>query len=365
MGREWRQAALAAALMLSGLAAHAQTPDHSGRAAPMAATAGSVTVQARPITATYSAYAQVQPIAPLLVRAVEPGIVAQMSVVPGSTVKAGESLARLTGPEIESLLVHRRGAVRSARSRLAAARRNLAIDRRQLATQLSTQQAVAAAQSAVAAARAAFNTAQAQLHVAREMRTLRAPSAGTVLAVNASEGERVAAGQTVLTLQTNSRLWLRAVYYGADAAAVRIGMTGQFQPASGAARVAVRVVAVSAAIAADGGQSVGLVAAERSAPTGRAAAAPWLNGERGTVILTGPTKRLIAVPSRALVLDQARWWVLVRTSKGLQRRAVVPGPTRGWETFIEQGLSPGEHVVVENAYLEFHRGIAQRYTPPD
>ena len=34
-------------------------------------------------------------------------------------------------------------------------------------------------------------------------------------------------------------------------------------------------------------------------------------------------------------------------------------------TYISRGLKPGEQVVAENAYLEFHRGISQRYTPPD
>jgi hypothetical protein len=55
----------------------------------------------------------------------------------------------------------------------------------------------------------------------------------------------------------------------------------------------------------------------------------------------------------------------VQTRQGIHQQAVVPGPTHGWETFIEQGLSPGQRIVVDNAYLEFHRGISQRYTPPD
>ncbi len=61
----------------------------------------------------------------------------------------------------------------------------------------------------------------------------------------------------------------------------------------------------------------------------------------------------------------AQWWVLVRTQQGNRRHRVVPGPSRGWQTFIEQGLKPGEHVVVQNAYLEFYHGIASHYTPPD
>ena len=74
---------------------------------------------------------------------------------------------------------------------------------------------------------------------------------------------------------------------------------------------------------------------------------------------------MMAVPTRALILDRARWWVLVRTPQGDRQQQVVPGPTSGWTTCIARGLSPGDQVVVENAYLEFHRRIAQRYTPPE
>jgi RND family efflux transporter MFP subunit len=362
---ECRWAAPATLLLLHCFALKAQTRSPSAQAAATAPDRAAVNIQTRPVTESFQAYGQVQPIAPLPVSAIEAGVVTEMKVVPGSEVTAGEALATLSGPEIQSLLTNREGAVRSAQTQLAAAQRNLAIERRQLSSQMSTQQAIATAQSAVAAAQAAFDSAQAQLRVAQDVRTLRAPSAGRVLAVNAAQGERVAAGQTVLTLQTGDRLWLAAVYYGADVAAIRTGMTGQFDPAAGGAAVPVKVVAVAAALAADGGESVGLVAMDQPAASQHAAPAPWLNGERGTVTLNGRTQSLVAVPTRALILDQAHWWVLLRTPKGVRAQAVVPGPTRGWDTFIEQGLSPGEQVVVQNAYREYHRGIAQRYTPPD
>ena len=357
--------ALVAMLILRCVAAQAATSSPATKIASNVSAAGTVTVRAQPVVQAFPAYGQVQSIALLPVSAVEPGIVSQMRVVPGSTVKAGEVLATLTGPEIESLLSRREGASRSARSLLTTAQRSLAIARQQLSVQLSTRQTVATAQSVVAVRKAALDAAQSELRIAQEMRTLRAPSTGTVLVVNAAEGERVISGQTVFTLQTTSRLWLAAVYYGRDAAALRIGMGGQFQPAAGGAPVPVKVLAISAALAPDGGQSIGLVAMGPHGPDSHQAAAPWSSGERGTVTLTGSTQQLVAVPTRALILDQARWWVLVRTPSGVDRHAVLPGPTRGYETFIEQGLSPGERVVVENAYLEFHRGISQQYTPPD
>ena len=322
----------------------------AGDGAPGAAETGTVTAEAQPVAEKFQAYGQVVPIALVSVRAAEAGIVADMRVVPGSPARAGEALATLTGPEIHALLVGREGAVRAARVRLLA-------ERRQLAGQLSTQQSVAAA-------RAAFESAQAQLQVARDMTTLRAPSPATVIAVNAGEGERVGAGQIVLTLQASNRLWLNAIYYGEEAAAIHVGMRGRFQPAGGGAPVPVKVAAVSAALAPDEGESVGLFA---TGPHARDAASqpPWLSGEWGTVTLEGATHSMVAVPTRALIIDRGQWWVLVRTPHGDRRQPVAPGPTRGWQTFIRQGLASGEQVVVQNPYLEFHRGIVKRYAPPD
>lgn len=335
--------------------------------AAIAATAGAdgtVTVREQPVPAEYAAYARVRPIAVVPVRAIEPGTVTAMRVRPGSPVIAGETLATLSGPEIQALLVSRQGAARSAQSRLTAAQRALAAERRQLAGQLSTRQSVAAAQSSVAAAAAGLQSAEAQLRVAQELIELRAPSAGTVIAVDAASGERVAAGQAVLTLQPGGSLWLEATYYGSDAAAIRVGMPGRFAPAAGGAPVAVKVVSVLPALGPDGGEKVGLVATGPLPGARSDRALPWLEGEWGTVTIFGPARPMIPVPTDALIIDRAKWWVLVRTPSGDRPQPVVPGPARGWNTLIAKGLEPGQKVVVQNAYLEFHRGIAQHYTPP-
>lgn len=338
-------AALLVILILRCVAAHASAVSPTAAAASRTATR---TVQSQPVRETFEAYGQVQPVAVTEVHAVEAGVVRGL-VLPGERVLAGQVLAVLGGAQAESLLARRRGALRAASIQLAA-------DRRKLNDQLVTRQAVAADE-------AAYETARGELQVALQTLTLRAPGGGQVLAVDAADGEQVAAGQLILTLQT-SRPWLKAAYYGTQALAIRPGMIGRFQPASGSA-IPVRVRTVSQALEPDGGEQVGLFPVLPRGDDGVALAGSWRSGEWGTVTLTGPTQHLVAVPTRALILDRARWWVLVRTSKGIQRRAVVPGPTRGWETFIEQGLSPGEQIVAENAYLKFHRSISQRYTPPD
>ncbi len=342
-------APLAALLLFDCAAAHAQAPGSSRAAATASASQAAImTVRALPVTETFRAYGRIQPVAAAQVRAVEPGVVSRL-VLPGERVTAGQVLAVLGGPQAQSLLAARRGALRAASIQLAA-------DRRKLTAQLATRQALAADEAAYAAARG-------RLQVALQTLTLRAPAGGQVLAVAAADGEQVAAGQLILTLQT-TRPWLTATYYGPRSLAIHPGMIGQFRPLSGPP-MPVRVRTVSQALGADGGEQVGLFPRAAGGHDTAAQTGSWRSGEWGTVTLAGARRPMVAVPTRALILDRAHWWVLVRTARGDRRRRIVPGPTRGWTTYVSSGLKPGERVVVANAFLEFHRGISRRYTPPN
>jgi RND family efflux transporter MFP subunit len=317
------------------------------------------TVRAQTVTPALSAYGQVEPIAIVQVRAVNPGTLSRLRVVPGSVVAAGEALARIEGPRMQSVLTAREQTLRSAQAREDTARQSLEIVRHQLAAQLATRQAVDAAQSDLAAARAAVQTADARLREVQALQTVRAPTAGTVIAVQAADGEQTTSGQTILTLQPAGRLWIRATYYGADAALLRVGMTGRFQRSDDGEAIPVKVASIFSSIAADGGRRVGLVATSPVFP------AWWVDGQWGTVTLEGPSHHMIVVPTTALILDRGQWWVLVHTPQGDKPQQVVPGPTRGWQTWIASGLQSGQQVVVQDAFLEYHRSIARSYLPPD
>ncbi len=340
--------ALGAALVLAGLSVPAD-----------AAGGPYVTVHEQSVSRSLAAYGQVEPIAIVRLRAVEAGTVGGMHIVAGSELRAGEVVARMTGPRVRALLVAREQQVQAARARESAARHVLAIERRQFDAQLATQQALDAARAQLAAARAAARTAQAALHEARSLRTVRAPVAASVLSVQAANGEQLVSGQAIATLQPAGGLWVRAQVYGADATRLRVGMTGRFRPVGGGAAVAVEVAAISPALGADGGTRIGLV------PTAPKPPSWWANGQWGSLVLDGPTRRMVLVPTRALILDRGHWWVLVHTAAGDQPRRVVPGPAQGWWTAIASGLSAGQQVVATDAFLDYHRGIASHYTPPD
>ena len=319
---------------------------------------GYVKVQLRSVAGKLEAFGQVEPIAVLPVSAAQTGVIAGLNILPGMHVHAGQEVAHLNGPQITALSLQSQADVRSAQAQLNASQKSLTIQKQQITEHLSTRQAVHQAESAVAQAQTNLDNAESRRQAVRQMMTLSAPASATVLAVNAVDGELVSAGQPILTLQTANRLWLKATYYGTDLSAIRVGMAGMFTPSEETGQpVPVRVSAVFGSLAAGGGESIALV------PTTRKSR--WVNGQFGTVILNAPQRKLVAVPTRALILDQGKWWVLVHTEQGDRPQAVVPGSVRGWQTFLERGLNPGEEVVVENAYLLFHRSISQTYQPPD
>jgi RND family efflux transporter MFP subunit len=277
--------------------------------------------------------------------------------VPGMHVRAGQELAHLSGPAIQTAVQQAEADVRSTQAQLSAAQKTLAIEQEQLPSHFSTRATVQQAESAVAQAQASFDNAQSHLQAVRHMMTISAPANATVLAINASDGQLVSVGQPVVTLQTTTGLWLQASYYGADWSSIRVGMTGVFSPTNGSAPIPVRVRAISGAMTAGEGQMFGLAPIH--------SAVQWVTGEFGTVTLSLPARRLVAVPTRSLVLDQGKWWVLVHTSQGDHPQQVVPGPAQGWNTFLQSGVNAGSQIVVEDAYLQFHRGISNTYQPPD
>jgi cobalt-zinc-cadmium efflux system membrane fusion protein len=329
----------------------------TGLATGQTSDAGVVAAQLHTVTPHLVAYAQVEPITVVPVEAAETGVISGLNVVPGTHVRAGQEIAQLSGPTLQTQLMESEAGVRSARSQLRAAQKLLAIERQQLPSHLTTRQAVEQAESAQAQAQAALNNAQSRLGFVRQMMAITAPAGGVVLALTSANGQLVNAGQPVLTLQPDGRLWLRAGYYGRQLSSLRTGMTGRFTPSDGSAPIRVRVCSIPGVIAAGGGESIALCSTQANAA--------WMSGEAGKVTLELPQKMLVAVPTRALILNQGKWWVMVRTAKGDRPQQVAPGPAEGWNTLIESGLAPGARVIVTNAYLLFHASIAEQFQIPD
>lgn len=316
-----------------------------------------VTAKSQIVVSRLRSYARVEPITVTSLRAAEGGVIRGLNVIPGQAVKAGNVVGHLRGPEIATLLAQRRGAVASAHAAVRAAQHSLAIERENRAAHLATRKTVFEMEASLSQAKARLSTAEVALRQAEDGTTLRAPDRGMVVSLAAGDGERVSPGQRLLTLQSIHSLWIRAVYYGTDANQIRVGMRGTFVPADGSTPFGVEVRSILPTVQPGGGVPVGLRPIRKTIRL--------ISGEAGTLLLQGTKRREVAVPTRALILDHGRWWVLIQTPHGNQHRPVALGPSRGDQTFIEHGLEPGAEVVVTNAYLEFHQNVSQHYQPPD
>ncbi len=176
----------AAAFLLSGSASIAVA---------QASSADVVTVESRPATSQLTAYAQVAPVSIVPVSAAEAGVVTGLKARPGTRVRAGQSLAHLSGPGIDSLVAQGEADVRSAQAQFEAAEKSLTILQQQLISHLTTRQAVQQAQSAVAQARSGAANAQSRLNTIRRLMTVASPTDGIVLQLNSAEGALVSSGQ--------------------------------------------------------------------------------------------------------------------------------------------------------------------------
>lgn len=299
------------------------------------------------------AWAQVEPLAPLILRAAVAARVETVRVVPGQTVTAGQPLVTLGGPQLDAEWSAARARWHAARSELAAAKRTEASAKRTFPvvtdrkTLDAAQSALALAESELIAARAAFVAVQAQ-------RTLSSPVAARVDAVQAAPGTELPAGAAALTLIPRGSLWLRVEWF--DAEKPPPNTTARFVPADGDPATTVRLVGALPTRAPDGAQVFNFAA------TGPVA---WQPGQTGELVWQAPPQSAVAVPAEALVLNAGRWYVLTDTHGKLVAQAVTPGSSRGADVVITRGLRAGVPVVVRQAYLLFHRGFAAQYAPPD
>lgn len=313
-----------------------------------------VSVMAAP---SATAYAQVEPQALVPLNAAATGIVSNLRLLPGDRVTSGEVIARLAGPEFAAIRAAALGAVASARAEETGADQELTLRRHQAADHLATRQQVLQAEAVRARAKAALDRALAEAEVVRAAGAIEAPVQGVVLAVDTADGARVVAGQALLTIQPAGRIWLRADWYANSGISVHRGMTGRFAPSGGGPDIPVEVRAVFGERTPGGGEALGLEATNPGLE--------WKSGDTGVLTLQGTPRQMISVPTRALILDRGHWWVLVRTAGKDHAVAVQPAWSSGWNTFLATGPAAGEQIVVENAYLDYHRGIADHYQPPD
>jgi multidrug efflux pump subunit AcrA (membrane-fusion protein) len=280
-------------------------------------------------------------------------------------VPAGTVVGQLTGPYFRALWQQQKARVQQTMANETSAARLVQIEKKTLKDQISTQQTLVSAKQNLALAQAQRCIAQASLNALAQEAVLRAPTTGIVTHIEQGSGSFVQTGTAIAEITPTSQWLLQAQFFPTQSAPMALnqikpGQQGWFLPLDSHHKIAVRVVSILPKDVRNGALPVIL---EPLAPL--AVTDNWLIGQTGQVHLVGAQFSAVSVPTRALILDQGQWWVLVKTPAGWQRQKVRIGVSTGENTAIIAGLRAGTVVLVEQAYLEFHRDFATRYQQPD
>ncbi|BCJ46200.1 hemolysin secretion protein D [Actinoplanes ianthinogenes] len=196
---------------------------------------------------------------------------------------------------------------------------------------LAAQQTVNRATRAVAEARAALGGA-----------VIKAPIAGTVVAVAGSVGDTVSSGKTFVTLADTYTMQVRADFPEADAGSLRVGQTGTVTLADHDDPLKATVVQVDPVGTSDGALvRYGVVLSFTAPPS------DLLVGQSAQVtVRVGETGDVLRIPSTAVHdISGGSGTVLVRTGSVSTRRTVTVGLRGDQHTEVTAGLTAGEQVV--------------------
>ena len=279
------------------------------------------------------------------VRAQVPGVLTDLRVDRGDTVRAGQVLGRI---EAEGI----RGQAASARAGVAAAEAQLALARRQLESARKLHAAGAMSDIELEQAEAGYQAAEAQLAAARAQAagagesaaraTLTAPIAGEISTRQTSEGEAVAPGQAIVTIVNSSVLELAGQVPVDRAVGIRAGMPVEFTLDAFPGRTLRGEVARVEPTADPGTRQVG-VYVRLSNEDRELVGGLYATGR----VLTGESREAVVVPEAAVRTDASGTYVWV-IEDGVARRAPVTvgirDPQRGVVQILS-GLEGGERVI--------------------
>lgn len=328
---------------------------------------GSVLTQAVVRSEPISGLGRVIPTAILMLRANLAGQIQNSTLALGQIVSADEIVGYLGGPILNAQIEQAKARLAQETARVKAASREVDIDQKTLKYQLSTRKTLLHAELALGLANADRDSAQSALNTLQQERVLRAPTHGVVTRLEQINGSRVQAGMAIAQIEPIDDLRLRADFYSTQAADVFSqilpGMRGWFTPLGSHRKITVQVDSVLPLDAYDGALPV--IFQPVITPNTTLIPGEWQSGVMGTVVLNGTSQTVIPIPTRALILERGQWWVLIRKQGSWQRQAVEIGTSHGETTDVIKGLSSDERVLVDQAYLEFHRDFSLRYQQPD
>jgi membrane fusion protein, multidrug efflux system len=301
------------------------------------------------------------------------GYIDKVNYVEGQEVKKGDVLFTIDSRSYRAELARAQAELARARTqaelgRSEAERAKRLSDLQAISTEEYEQRRSAAAQASanVQAAQAAVNAAQLNV----EFTQVRAPISGRAGRALVTAGNLVSAGDAASVLTTLVSLDKVHVHFDADERSfLRYGEMARSgeRPSERDGKVPVQVGLVSE----EGFPHAGLVdfldnQVDRSTGTIRARA---LLDNRDRIFTPGLFARVrllgsgefsaVLIDDKAVLTDQDRKYVYVIDEKNqAQRRDVTLGRTAGGLRIVEQGLKPGDKVVVSGVQKIFFPGMA-------
>lgn len=271
------------------------------------------------------------------------GIVVAFRAAPGEHVAAGAPLAQIRSPELADL----KAAWLTARARSTRAEADASRERRLLAGQATAQRDLEAAEADAAVARAEEEAARLALaargiapETAEATLLVNAPRSGTLSVWNVILGQGIEAGEELGRLLAGPATLARVELPLPVPESWTPGASTEVRSSDGR-RWAAAIAGVPMALSAD---------------TRRLAYRLRLEGEAlplaGTPLEARvPLAKGIVLPQTALQQVEGVWGVFVRTGSQAVFRPVRRGAELGGDVLVLEGLTPGEVVASDGAYL--------------
>ncbi len=235
----WRRVAgLAAVLLLVGAtgtgvalrAAQRSAEEKKGSDAPVTLEFGAadlVRVESRPLARWLPVSGTVAPLRQAAVKAKVSGDIRQIAIREGETVRAGQVVARIDSPDLDSRLAERIGALESAKAQLALAEKTRLTNQALLKQNFISRNAFDNSDSSYDVARGAVKSAEAQVQIARNAlkdAVVTAPLSGIVARRHVQPGEKVAFDAPLVTIVDLAELELQALVPAVDVPELAAGM---------------------------------------------------------------------------------------------------------------------------------------------
>lgn len=277
----------------------------------------------------------------------QPGQITSLAVTPGSAVHAGQTLATF------ALAPTARSTFLQAQEALLAAQKQRASTAQLLAQQLATRDQLVQADKAVSDARVALAGLRAE-GAGQAVQTLRAPFAGTVIAISAAQGDRTLPGAPIMTLARAGGIVVTVGVDPARRAALSVGQPARLAPLAGGAPIMGHVLRIDSAL----NPRTRMIDVDLAFPSG-----VLLPGEGvQATIATGQVSGWV-VPHKTVVTADGPAHVFQAVGGKAKAVPVRVALSSDSGDVVEGALDPARPIIVDGAY-QVQDGIAIRQDQP-